>query len=164
MRGAPNHGVLALALAMALGGLGGCGPPKPDESIARAALSAALAEEAAEPYAILAVKLSTGDTGRAQLEELARRLYRIDDVSIQAFEEIRPGLWSGQLTAHIACALPDDANELNRREALAMAMAYRSLCGRGVDTAVRLSERHFELEYRSGIWVASLDPTTATKR
>lgn len=151
---------LALFLATGLG----CSPAGPSQLDAEDAVQQALGEELAEPYAILALKLASDDNSRRQLEKLGRRLYRIDSLSIRNLEQSPLGIWQGFVHAEISCAMAQDDELLDRREATALAMAYRSICAKGFESASRQIDRRFTMDRRGGLWVADIDPTVSTKR
>ncbi len=155
----PGH-ALGRGIAMALGlswMLAGCAPPAPDMPTAQKSASIALADELAEPYAFLALKLASKPDDNVPLTELARRLFQIEALDIDDLHATPEGPWVAKIHARISCALPADAPELDTREALAIGMGYRSQCPRGPATPNWQIDRSIMLEQRSGIWVAQLD-------
>ena len=147
----------ALVLALLLAPLGCAPPPGPDLPTAEKAANIALADELAEPYAFLALKLATKPDDNAPLTELARRLFQIDMLKVDDLHATPEGPWAAKIHARISCALPADAPELDTREALAIGMGYRSQCPRGSTTPQWMMDRSIIFELRGGIWVAQLD-------
>jgi hypothetical protein len=148
---------LALALGLLLTPLGCAPPPGPDLPTAQKSAGIALADELAEPYAFLALKLATKPNDNAPLTELARRLFQIDELNVDDLHATPEGPWVAKIHARISCALPADAPELDTRDALAIGMGYRSQCPHGSATPNWIMDRSMILEQRGGIWVAQLD-------
>ncbi len=151
-----SAGLIGVAIA--------CSPVGPSRDEAIDAVGLALGEELAEPYVILALKLASDDQRRHQMESLAHRLFHINALTIVQIFQTSTGIWRGQMRAEIICALESDDEVLERRDMLALAMGYRSLCARGTQSNSRPMERGFALERRAGIWLAELDPPISTKR
>lgn len=153
----PPAGLLLLCLA--------CSPPAPSPEQAAAAIRGAMEREVAQPFEVLAQSLGREDPdARQRLEALSHSLFRVDQVSVEDLAPMRE-TWHARAEFVIRCALALDDPALDRREALALAMAYRTVCApRNGETPVRTDHREADLSRQSDHWVARLDPPASTKR